>query len=206
MDAADSFFEGLESERVCSCIKHFPGHGDTSVDSHKALPTLSFTEDELFQRELLPFQRVIKKGVSLVMTSHILFPHIDPDNPATLSEKILRGILREKLGYNGLIVTDDLDMDAVSKTRGAAELPIAALNSGCDLFIVARFPHGDSDKPLIMAQSIIDRKNTDHRFADKITLQQKRIGDWLARRVTNHKITELSTQVLQEHQTLNKSF
>ena len=100
-DAASKFAEACRSKQFLYSIKHFPGHGDTSSDSHEELPVLDSSADELLRRELIPFQKLISESAPIVMTSHISFPKIDSDYPATLSEKILKGILRDKLGFKG---------------------------------------------------------------------------------------------------------
>jgi beta-N-acetylhexosaminidase len=122
---------------VFSCAKHFPGHGDTSVDSHHDLPTLPFSLTEMEARELIPFRAAIQAGVPMVMTAHILFPALEPDGlPATMSHAILTGLLRERLGFNGLIVTDCLEMKAVSQGWGTARGAVLAAKAGADMLLV----------------------------------------------------------------------
>jgi beta-N-acetylhexosaminidase len=149
-----AFMRGLLEHGIMACIKHFPGHGDTHLDSHIALPTVDKSLDELRSTELKPFAALINQGAPMVMTSHIMFPKIDPTNPATLSKIWLQDILRKELGFGGVIVTDDLDMKAISERQQDADLSVHALDAGCELFIVARYPDGSSDKPLTMAQGL----------------------------------------------------
>ncbi len=133
--------EGSKSEGVATCVKHFPGHGDTLVDSHYGLPSVDKTMDELMALELLPFQRAAQADVPCVMTSHIVFPALDPDRPATLSRPILTGLLREQFGFDGVICTDAMDMQAISGRYGRGEAALMALDAGADL--VMAIAHGN---------------------------------------------------------------
>jgi beta-N-acetylhexosaminidase len=130
-----AYTAGMQSSGVAACAKHFPGHGDTSADSHKELPVLGVSLEQLRHRELPPFQAAIGAGVAAVMTSHILVPALDADRPATMSGTIL-GLLRTELGYRGVIVTDALDMAGASAELGIAEAAIAALTAGADLLCI----------------------------------------------------------------------
>ena len=110
-----SFLKGLHEHGILGTAKHFPGHGDTSKDSHYELPEVSKTEEELEKCEFIPFMSLIDGGIDMIMTAHILLPKIDDKYPATLSEKILNGILRDKLGYNGVVITDSMNMGAIKR-------------------------------------------------------------------------------------------
>ena len=126
---------GHLTEGVQPCVKHFPGHGDTTVDSHLALPKVTTPLETLREREFRPFTKGFKSGCALVMTAHIVFPEIDPDRPATLSRKVLRSLLRDELRYKGLIISDDMEMQAITDHFGADEAPRMAIEAGCDLLI-----------------------------------------------------------------------
>jgi Beta-glucosidase-related glycosidases len=128
--------EGYREGGVLACVKHFPGHGDTHLDSHLALPSLPFDLDAMEARELVPFRAAIAAGVPSVMTAHIVFPAVDPEVPATLSPPILTGILRERLGFTGLIVTDCLEMKAVSTKWGTPRAAVMAAKAGADVLLV----------------------------------------------------------------------
>jgi beta-N-acetylhexosaminidase len=132
------YYLGLKESGILGCAKHFPGHGDTSQDSHIELPRLNLTVEDLRSRELIPFQALISQQISMIMTAHILFPQIDADVPATLSKSILNDILRKELKFEGVIVSDDLDMKAVSDIFMKTGTVAKAFNAGCDLFIVSR--------------------------------------------------------------------
>ena len=127
---------GLQSAGVAVCAKHFPGHGDTAADSHLELPVVELTLEELRERELEPFRAVIDAGARTVMTSHILLRRIDPDLPATFSRTIVEGLLRGELGFEGVVVTDALDMHGASGERGIPEAAVLALAAGCDLLCI----------------------------------------------------------------------
>ena len=124
--------EGLQQAGVAACVKHFPGHGDTAEDSHLALPTLAVDEGTMAERELVPFAAAVAAGTAAVMTSHILVPALDPDLPATLSAPVLAQ-LRDRLGFDGVLVSDALDMAGASAGRGIPEASVLALAAGVDL-------------------------------------------------------------------------
>lgn len=129
---------GLTEGGVLSSLKHFPGHGDTAVDSHLGLPKVDKSLEELEKCELLPFRRAIEAGAPAVMTAHILYPQLEPDDiPATMSRRIITGLLREKLGFDGLVVSDSMMMAAIAKYYGRLEGTLAAVRAGVDLVIVS---------------------------------------------------------------------
>ena len=125
---------GYEDSGVLCCGKHFPGHGDTSVDSHVGLPCVDKTVEELEKMELIPFRRAIEAGIPAIMSTHILFPKIEPDKvPGTMSRKIITGLLKERLGFQGLVFTDCLEMNAIQEFYGAAKGMVEAFRAGVDL-------------------------------------------------------------------------
>lgn len=132
---AMAWMAGSESEGVACCVKHFPGHGDTHVDSHRDLPTVDKPLAELERFEFAPF-RIAARGehaASAVMTAHIVYPALDPVFPATMSRPILTGILRERFGFEGVIITDGMDMHAIAHRYGAGEAAVNALVAGADM-------------------------------------------------------------------------
>ncbi|MGW6157534.1 glycoside hydrolase family 3 protein [Streptomyces sp. NPDC055144] len=131
-----AYVTGLQSAGVAACTKHFPGHGDTAVDSHHDMPRIDVGLDVLHERELAPFRAAIAAGTRAVMSAHILVPALDPDRPATLSRRILTGLLREELGYEGLIVTDGMEMQAISATYGIERGSVLAIAAGADAICV----------------------------------------------------------------------
>ena len=131
-----AYVTGLQSAGVAACTKHFPGHGDTAVDSHHALPRIDADLSVIEARELAPFRAAIAAGTRAVMSAHILVPALDPDRPATLSRRILTGLLREELGYEGLIVTDGMEMRAIAGTYGIERGSVLAIAAGADAICV----------------------------------------------------------------------
>ncbi|MFI8295663.1 glycoside hydrolase family 3 protein [Streptomyces nigra] len=131
-----AYVTGLQSAGVAACTKHFPGHGDTAVDSHHALPRIDADASVLTERELAPFRAAIAAGTRAVMSAHILVPALDPDRPATLSRAVLTELLRGELGYTGLIVTDGMEMQAIAATYGIERGSVLAIAAGADAICV----------------------------------------------------------------------
>lgn len=130
-----AFLSGLQAEGVAACAKHFPGHGDTTRDSHHELPVLPHDLARLRRVELPPFREAVAAGVASVMTAHVLLPALDAERPATLSPRVLQ-ILREEIGYDGVVFSDDLEMRAVADAYPIAERVRRALAAGVDALLV----------------------------------------------------------------------
>lgn len=124
---------GLQGQGVAACAKHFPGHGDTGIDSHLALPRIDRGLADLERVDLVSFRAAIAAGVRLVMTTHIQFPALDPDHPSTLSHAILTGLLCERLGFQGVVITDSMEMRGITQDRTPAEACLAAFAAGADI-------------------------------------------------------------------------
>ena len=138
---AAGMIRGLQDGGVLCLAKHFPGHGDTSLDSHLTLPCVDKPRDELERMELAPFRAAIADGVPAIMTAHILFPALDDSGvPATMSRRIMTGLLREKLGFGGIIISDCMEMDAIKKFYGTVNGVLAAMKAGVDLVFVSQTP------------------------------------------------------------------
>lgn len=133
---AREYFLGLKESGIIACAKHFPGHGDTNTDSHLSLPVINLTKEAIEKRELIPFKALIAEKIPLIMTAHILFPEIGGDKPATFSQPILSQILRKELGFEGVVVSDDLDMKAVADMYSKSGTVASTLNAGCDIFLI----------------------------------------------------------------------
>ncbi|MFC7897385.1 glycoside hydrolase family 3 protein [Streptomyces sp. NPDC057381] len=131
-----AYVTGLQSSGVAACTKHFPGHGDTGVDSHHAVPRIDVDGDVLAARDLVPFRAAIAAGSRAVMSAHILAPALDADRPATLSRRVLTDLLRGELGYQGLIVTDGIEMRAIAGTYGIERGSVLAIAAGADAICV----------------------------------------------------------------------
>jgi beta-N-acetylhexosaminidase len=138
----------LQEGGVAACGKHFPGHGDTAVDSHLDLPLVEHSPDRIRRVECVPFRAAIAAGVAFIMTAHILVPSLDEEKPATLSRRIVTGLLRQELGYEGVIVSDDLEMKAIARTWTVPDAAVQAVAAGCDALLVCG---GDVD---VQAQSL----------------------------------------------------
>jgi len=126
----------LQDAGIAACGKHFPGHGDTSTDSHHELPLLEHPPDRLDAVELVPFKAAIAAGVASIMTAHILIPSLDDERPGTLSPVIVDGLLKKTLGYGGLVLSDDLEMKAITGRYGHSEATVSAIAAGCDAVLM----------------------------------------------------------------------
>lgn len=133
---ATSYEKGARDGGALPVIKHFPGHGDTNVDSHLGLPIIDKDLEQILNFELIPFQRAIENGARAVMSAHIVYPKIDPNFPATLSKDILTGILRERFKFDGIIMTDAMEMDAISKNYKKEKRGNLAILSGADIVLL----------------------------------------------------------------------
>ena len=131
-----SVLSGLWDQDVVPVVKHFPGHGDTAADSHYGLPIVTKSVEQLEQLELVPFRAAIDQGAPAVMVAHILMTALDDARPASLSPAVVNGLLREQMGFDGVVCTDDLTMKAVSDTWGMGEAAVMAVEAGCDLLLV----------------------------------------------------------------------
>ncbi|WP_448318297.1 glycoside hydrolase family 3 protein, partial [Streptomyces sp. CO7] len=164
-----AYVEGLQSAGVAACTKHFPGHGDTAVDSHHALPRIDADVDLLRERELAPFRAAVAAGSRAVMSAHILVPALDPEFPATLSQRILGGLLRRELGYDGLIVTDGMEMRAIADTYGIERGSVLAVAAGADAICVGG-GLADDDTVRRLRDALVDAVRTgelpEERLAD----------------------------------------
>ena len=129
---------GLHDHRVLACGKHFPGHGDTSTDSHIELPVVHATRERLEKIELQPFRYAIDHGLQAIMTAHVHYPALDPTYPATLSSTILSGLLRQQLGFSGVILSDDLEMRAILDHAAVGDAAIRSLQAGADMLLICK--------------------------------------------------------------------
>ena len=132
------FAKGLMSRGILPVGKHFPGHGDTSADSHEELPVVEADLKTLSARELVPFRQAIREGIPALMTAHVVYPALDPSLPATLSEKILKGLLRKTMRFRGVLFSDALEMKAITAQRNIGEAAAMAVAAGCDVVLICR--------------------------------------------------------------------
>lgn len=131
-----SLVAGMQDQKVIACGKHFPGHGDTEVDSHKGLPVVHHDIKRLWTRELRPFNHCIKNGMLAIMSSHVKYDKIDDKFPASLSEKIIGKLLRKAMGFTGIVLTDDLGMGAIKKNYKITEAGVLSVKAGNDIVMV----------------------------------------------------------------------
>jgi len=147
---------GLQEQGVLAAVKHFPGHGDTEVDSHLGLPSVSKTLEALEELELQPFRAAIAAGAEALTIAHMLFPAIEPERvPATMSREIVTGLLKRELGYEGLIISDCLEMDAIQKYYGTAQGALGALKAGIHLLFVSHTPALVRETVQVIEQAVL---------------------------------------------------
>ena len=179
---ARAYIAGLQSAGVGACVKHFPGHGDTAVDSHLDLPTVKAPLDVLRGRELAPFAAAVAAGTLAVMTSHVLLPAIDPSLPATLSPSVLK-LLRDDLGFDGLLVSDALDMKGASARHGEPAAAVLALTAGCDLLCLGAEKDAELHDAIVSA--IVAAVQVDQlaesrlvEAADRVVRASRQVQQW----------------------------
>jgi beta-N-acetylhexosaminidase len=165
-----AFARGLHAAGVLACGKHFPGHGDTATDSHLELPRIDHGWARLERVELPPFQRAAAAGLPMIMTAHVVFAALDPSRPATLSEQVVTGLLRDRFGYRGVIVSDDLDMQAIAGHMGADVAAVAAVRAGCDVLLLCK----DESHQAAAEAALV-------RAAERDSELRRRIGESAAR-------------------------
>jgi beta-N-acetylhexosaminidase len=166
-----SEMEGIKSEGIVPVLKHFPGHGDTSVDSHINLPVIKKSLSQINQFELVPFKKAINEGADAVMMAHILFPELDAQYPATFSKTIIQNVLRKQSKFNGLVITDDMAMGAISKNFGTNESTIRAIQAGADMVLMTDTRNGNFNEV----------KNALSQAVEKGTISTEQLNDSVAR-------------------------
>ncbi|MGB3652724.1 MAG: beta-N-acetylhexosaminidase [Rivularia sp. (in: cyanobacteria)] len=195
---AREYFLGLKESGIIACAKHFPGHGDTNTDSHLALPILDLTKEAIEKRELIPFKTLIAEKIPLIMTAHILFPEIGGDI-ATFSKAILNGILRKELGFEGVVVSDDLDMKAVADMYSKSGTVAHTLNAGCDLFLMCgNLPSSSTERIDFIAEDF--EKSLENGSLDESVVEAAngRI-EKLLRETPQYSVEMLDKKILLQH-------
>ncbi|WP_194922481.1 glycoside hydrolase family 3 protein [Catenulispora pinisilvae] len=176
-----AYVRGLQAAGVAGCAKHFPGHGDTAVDSHHGLPLVQHSDEE-WAKHLAPFRAAIQAGVKSVMTAHILAPRYDPEFPSTMSRKVLVDLLRGELGFTGLVVTDGIEMAAIADTFGIAEGTVLALAAGVDAVCVGGGLRDECDYLMLrdaLVEAVRDGRLPAERLHDAAT-RVRELGAWAA--------------------------
>ncbi|MUK89255.1 beta-N-acetylhexosaminidase [Ornithinibacillus sp. L9] len=178
--------KGIQSQNIISVVKHFPGHGDTSVDSHLELPIVDKHIQELHELELKPFIHAIRNGADVVMVAHILLTKIDSQYPASLSKNIMSDILREELNFDGVIITDDMTMDAIENNYELGDAAVQSIHAGSDILLVAH-----------EYQNVVNTINSIKQVVKKGIITEERINESVTR------ILELKQNYTIDHQQIN---
>jgi len=213
---ADKFIKGLQDGYVIATAKHFPGHGDTDIDSHNDLPVLNFTKERLDNLELIPFKNAIKNDVMSVMIAHLSLPSIDAENfvPASLSKSIIEGVLIDELKFNGLIVTDALNMSGVVKHFSTKEVALRCVNAGIDLILM---PQGESETISAIEEAVKNGTVTEERINTSVRkilnakkwlkLDEDKFSDieGVSNVVNSNEAKKISRQIADESLTLVKN-
>jgi beta-N-acetylhexosaminidase len=147
-----AIIEALQGEGVAACGKHFPGHGDTTTDSHLVLPLVEHPPERLREVELVPFRAAVAAQVAAMMTAHVFIPALDDERPATLSSRIVTGLLRRELGFEGIILSDDLEMKAVANAYAIPSAAVMAVTAGCDGILICS---GDHDSQAAALEALV---------------------------------------------------
>jgi beta-N-acetylhexosaminidase len=166
-----AFARGLDEAGILACGKHFPGHGDTATDSHLELPRVDHSWERLDAVELAPFAAAAKAKLPMIMTAHVVFSILDPQRPATMSPKVVNGVLRERLGYEGVIVSDDLDMNAIAEHMSVGTAAVSAIRAGCDVLLLCR----REDHQVLAEEALIKEAEKDSAFRALVGTAAQRV-------------------------------
>ncbi len=195
--AGTAFIGALQAGGVLGCAKHFPGHGDAGVDSHDSLPSIDVPVDTLRARELPPFAAAVQAGVRAVMTAHVLLPRIDAEHPATLSERILGGLLRDELGFGGVVFSDDVGMGAVAERFRRTENAARYLLAGGAVLTLAG-AGTDTGRAVDLARALA-REAAGGRLPERVLdASRERIAS-LLRAAPRHEVQALDADVFAAH-------
>ncbi|MHB8877114.1 MAG: beta-N-acetylhexosaminidase [Myxococcaceae bacterium] len=188
---------GLEAGGVASCGKHFPGHGDTHQDSHFTLPVLEHGLARLRSTELVPFGAYAKAKLAALMTAHVIFEAVDPGVPATMSRKVLSGVLRKELGFEGVVVSDDLEMKAIAERYDLGEVAVLGAAAGVDLFLVCH----RADRQRAVIEALVRAVESGRLPLSRVEEANARL-DALSARFAHPPEDRLATLGTPEHQAL----
>lgn len=195
--------QGIKDGGVVSVVKHFPGHGDTLVDTHMGLARVDYDLERLNSFELIPFKTAIDSGADAVMVAHIIMDKIDSLNPATMSYEVVTGLLRNKLGFDGVVITDDMTMGAIVKNYDIAEAAVTSINAGCDIILVCHENQNSTKVIDGIKQAVTNGVITEERLNQSLRrilkLKQKyNISDSLSNRIDIEQINDRVEEVLSE--------
>lgn len=168
-DLGAAYIEGLQESRCIAVGKHFPGHGDTDKDSHLTLPVIHYDMKRLESVELVPFKKAIRSGVDGIMTAHIAYPAIlGSDEPATVSKRMLTALLRTEMGFRGLVITDDMEMHAISRRQDMGEATVSSVLAGADVILISSH---EGNIPVIynaIKKAVIEKRISEERLNDSV--------------------------------------
>lgn len=195
--------KGIQSKHIIPVIKHFPGHGDTDTDSHKGLPVVNHDLKRLREIELYPFKEAIKENADVVMAAHILIPNIDSKYPSSLSKEVITELLRKELHFNGVVITDDMTMGAVSKNFDIGEAAVTSILAGTDIILVN---HGTKNKKTVLRaltqavkEGIISEERLNTSLERVLKLKNKyQLSDESTDQVNINKINKSSENILKK--------
>ena len=206
-ELGQAYLQGLQQEGVLACGKHFPGHGDTAVDSHLELPVIKHAKERMDKVELRPFKIAITAGIDSIMTAHIAFPGLidDAERPATVSPEILTGFLRNELGFEGLIITDCMEMDGIRKTRGTIFGALESLQAGSDQILVSHSRRRQIEVLKRLEQAVrqgdLSQERINRSLIRILTAKQQRL-DWQEKtgfsRQYFHKLHQQGDEIAEE--------
>jgi beta-N-acetylhexosaminidase len=183
---------GLQESGVAACGKHFPGHGDTSVDSHLELPLVEHPPDRIRRVECVPFREAIRTEVAFIMTAHVLVPSFDEERPATISPRIVQALLRDELKFQGVILSDDLEMKAIAKTYTVPDAAVAAIAAGCDGLLICS---GDVEVQAQTLEALVHAVEQERipfkRLEDALTRLRRAKERFLAAPVSSQKVSRI---------------
>jgi beta-N-acetylhexosaminidase len=193
---------GLQGNKVVACGKHFPGHGDTNTDSHKELPVVEASRERLEAIEFPPFRHAIAQGIASMMTAHVLYRALDPELPATLSPAIINSFLRQELKYDGVVLTDDLEMHAIIDHYGVEDAAVRAILAGCDVLLICK----DRDREVAAFGAIEQAVTSGAISTERLNLSATRIARLKDRFIKPYKpVTVSDAKIIagcQSHQSL----
>ena len=195
--------EGMQSKNIITAVKHFPGHGDTDVDSHLELPKVEKSLKKLEELELIPFKHAIEVGTDIVMTAHILLPEIDSELPASMSEKVIAGILREQLGFDGVVITDDMTMQAITDHYDIGEAAVDSIKAGTDIILMAHDYEGLVSVFDMLKEAVIGGEISEDRIDESLRRiirlkREYKIADEQVESIDIEGLNEMIEKVLDE--------
>ena len=190
--------EGFQSKGLTACAKHFPGHGDTEVDSHLGLPSVLRPMKSLKEVELVPFRAAVQAGVGSIMTAHVVFSALEPKRPATVSRKIITGLLREEMGFDGVVISDALEMAGLADSIGIAEGAVAGINAGGDLLLACNDRSVQEEALLALQQAFDSGRIAPERISQAL----ERTSALKKRFITQPSDISISRVGCREHQEL----